>query len=154
MRFCCQPLNIFVEADSKNNESISGVSGTHRCESINDGDNVLRLSNANFNFELAMEHISDNIPIYSIYDLPSCFTSEGYTTHDVKQKIYNKNGKFLLDLFAVNIQQALDAGLLFENIFPSDECTFCSPRNYFSYRREGQTGRILTFIMLQKSGLT
>ena len=66
----------------------------------------------------------------------------------------NKNGKFLLDLFAVNIQQALDAGLLFENIFPSDECTFCSPRNYFSYRREGQTGRILTFIMLQKSGLT
>lgn len=59
------------------------------------------------------------------------------------------NGKFLLDLFAVNAQQAMDAGLLPENISRNEECTFCSPMNYFSYRREGQTGRILTFIMLQ-----
>ncbi len=59
------------------------------------------------------------------------------------------NGKFLLDLFAVNAQQAIDAGLLPENILRNEECTFCSPMNYFSYRREGQTGRILTFIMLQ-----
>ena len=59
------------------------------------------------------------------------------------------NGKFLLDLFAVNEQQGIDAGLLPENIIRSEECTFCSPMNYFSYRREGQTGRILTFIMLQ-----
>jgi YfiH family protein len=60
-----------------------------------------------------------------------------------------ENGKFLLDLFAVNAQQGIDAGLLPENILRSEECTFCSPMNYFSYRREGQTGRILTFIMLQ-----
>ena len=64
----------------------------------------------------------------------------------VKSKV---NGKFLLDLFAVNEQQVIDAGLLPENILRSEECTFCSPTNYFSYRREGQTGRILTFIMLQ-----
>ncbi len=57
-------------------------------------------------------------------------------------------GKFLLDLYELNIQQAVDAGVLPENIFRSEECTFCSPMNYFSYRREGQTGRILTFIML------
>jgi polyphenol oxidase len=60
-----------------------------------------------------------------------------------------RNGKFMLDLFAVNEQQAIDAGLLPENILRSEECTFCSPMNYFSYRREGQAGRILTFIMLQ-----
>jgi polyphenol oxidase len=59
------------------------------------------------------------------------------------------DGKFLLDLFAVNVQQAMDAGLFPENISRSEECTFCSRMNYFSYRREGQTGRILTFIMLQ-----
>jgi YfiH family protein len=59
------------------------------------------------------------------------------------------NGKFLLDLFAVNAQQGMDAGLLPENILRVEECTFCSPMNYFSYRREGTTGRILTFIMLQ-----
>ena len=73
-----------------------------------------------------------------------------YASHFVKKK---KNGKFLLDLFLINIQQALNAGLMSENIFQSGECTFCSPMNYFSYRREGQTGRILTFIMLQKSSL-
>ena len=60
-----------------------------------------------------------------------------------------ENGKFLLDLFAVNTQQGIDAGLLSKNILRSEECTFCSPMNYFSYRREGKTGRILTFIMLQ-----
>jgi len=60
-----------------------------------------------------------------------------------------ENGKVLLDLFAVNTQQGIDAGLLSENILRSEECTFCSPMNYFSYRREGKTGRILTFIMLK-----
>ena len=59
------------------------------------------------------------------------------------------DGKFLLNLYAVNTQEMIDAGLLPENIFLSEECTFCSPMKYFSYRREGQTGRILTFIMLQ-----
>lgn len=62
-----------------------------------------------------------------------------------------KNGKILLNLFAVNTQQAIDAGLMLENIFQNGDCTFCSPMNYFSYRREGKTGRILTFIMLQKA---
>lgn len=64
-----------------------------------------------------------------------------------------ENGKYLLDLFAVNTQQALDAGLLEKNIFQCGECTFCSPMKYFSCRREGQTGRILTVIMLRESGL-
>ena len=59
------------------------------------------------------------------------------------------DGKFLLNLYAVNTQEMIDAGLLPENIFLSEECTFCSQMKYFSYRREGQTGRILTFIMLQ-----
>lgn len=60
-----------------------------------------------------------------------------------------ENGKFLLDLFAVNAKEGMAAGVKPENIFQSGECTFCSPMNYYSYRREGQTGRILTFIMLR-----
>ena len=70
-------------------------------------------------------------------------------SHFVRKK---NNGKFLLDLFAVNTRQAIETGILRENIFQNGECTFCSPMNYFSYRREGQTGRMLTFIMLQKAG--
>ena len=57
------------------------------------------------------------------------------------------NGKFLLDLYAINTRQAVAAGVSKNNIYRSDECTYCSPQKHFSYRREGQTGRILTFIM-------
>ena len=58
------------------------------------------------------------------------------------------NGKFLLDMYAINTREMSIAGLFSENIFQSGECTCCSPMNFFSYRREGQTGRILTFIMM------
>ena len=57
-------------------------------------------------------------------------------------------GKFLLDLYAINAREMNISGLFSENIFQSGECTYCSPMNFFSYRREGQTGRILTFIMM------
>ena len=59
-----------------------------------------------------------------------------------------ENGKFLLDLYAINTREMNISGLFSENIFQSTECTYCSPMNFFSYRREGQTGRILTFIMM------
>ena len=58
------------------------------------------------------------------------------------------NGKFSLDLYAINTWEMNISGLFSKNIFQSDECTYCSPMNFFSYRREGQTGRILTFIMM------
>ena len=60
----------------------------------------------------------------------------------------NGKGKFLLDLYAINTREMNISGLFSENIFQSGECTCCSPMNFFSYRREGQTGRILTFIMM------
>ena len=59
-----------------------------------------------------------------------------------------ENGKFLLDLYAINTREMNISGLFSENIFQSGECTCCSPMKFFSYRREGQTGRILTFIMM------
>jgi polyphenol oxidase len=58
-------------------------------------------------------------------------------------------GKYYLDLIAVNKMEGEKAGLLKENIFSMDHCTCCSPENFFSYRREGKTGRILTAIMLR-----
>ena len=60
-----------------------------------------------------------------------------------------ENGKFLLDLDAINTREMTVTGLLPENIFRTGECTCCSSMNFFSYRREGQTGRMLTFIMMQ-----
>jgi polyphenol oxidase len=58
-------------------------------------------------------------------------------------------GKYFLDLIAVNKMAGEKAGLLPENIFSMDHCTCCSTRNLYSYRREGETGRILTTIMLR-----
>ena len=60
-----------------------------------------------------------------------------------------ENGKFLLDLYAINTREMKISGLFPENIFQCGECTCCSPMNFFSYRREGKTGRILTFIMMR-----
>ncbi len=59
------------------------------------------------------------------------------------------SGKYFLDLIAVNKMEGEKAGLLPKNIFLMDHCTFCSNRNLYSYRREGETGRILTTIMLR-----
>lgn len=61
----------------------------------------------------------------------------------------NLSGRYFLDLVAVNKVEGERAGLLPENIYSMDQCTCCSTRNLYSYRREGKTGRILTTIMLR-----
>lgn len=58
-----------------------------------------------------------------------------------------KGGKYCLDLPAVNKCQAVSSGVPVENIWVSDECTFCLPGKYFSYRyAKGTTGRQGGFI--------
>ncbi len=59
------------------------------------------------------------------------------------------SGKYFLDLIAVNKMEGEKAGLLPENIFSMNHCTCCSTQKLYSYRREGETGRILTTIMLR-----
>ena len=58
--------------------------------------------------------------------------------------------KFMLDLITANEQDALDAGIMAENIVNSDHCTSCENHLWYSYRREGKTGRILTVSMLKQ----
>jgi polyphenol oxidase len=58
-----------------------------------------------------------------------------------------KGGKYCLDLPKANKYQALDSGIHEENIWLSDECTFCNPDKYYSYRfAKGTTGRQGAFI--------
>lgn len=56
------------------------------------------------------------------------------------------NGKWKIDLPAINIAQIKEAGVHEDQIFWIDLCTRCHPDLFFSYRREGQTGRQLSFI--------
>ena len=58
--------------------------------------------------------------------------------------------KYRIDLFSANEQDALDAGIIAGNIARSGDCTACANHLWYSYRREGKTGRILTISMLNQ----
>ena len=47
------------------------------------------------------------------------------------------NGKFHIDLPAVNVLQAMSAGVRRENIWVSEVCTHCNPADFHSYRYHG-----------------
>ena len=55
-------------------------------------------------------------------------------------------GKWKVDLFSINIGQMREEGIEEEQIWDIDPCTHCHNDLFFSYRREGQTGRQLSFI--------
>ena len=58
--------------------------------------------------------------------------------------------KFMLDLLKANAMDGVRAGILKENIHRSGECTSCNNDRWFSYRREGTTGRIISLAMLRE----
>ena len=47
---------------------------------------------------------------------------------------FKKDGSCFVDIAFANKVQALDAGVIPENIWLSGECTFCNPDKYHSYR--------------------
>ncbi|MCE5194267.1 MAG: peptidoglycan editing factor PgeF [Nitrospiraceae bacterium] len=53
-----------------------------------------------------------------------------------------RDGEYCLDIASANKYQALSLGVLENNIWISDECTFCSPDKFYSYRySKGHAGR-------------
>lgn len=71
--------------------------------------------------------------------------------YEVKNAIYNatgdgeyyirKNGKYCVDLSSANMYQAVSIGVSKKNIWISHECTYCNPKEYYSYRfNKGITG--------------
>ncbi|MDY6794247.1 MAG: peptidoglycan editing factor PgeF [Actinomycetota bacterium] len=59
-----------------------------------------------------------------------------------------KKGGLRLDLYRANRLNLLEAGVRSENIFRVGGCTYCDKR-YYSYRREGDTGRQGSFVYLE-----
>jgi YfiH family protein len=58
-----------------------------------------------------------------------------------------QGNKYFIDLSSANRIQALDMGVPSQNIWQSDECTFCKPEKYYSYRYSGgSSGRQGGFI--------
>lgn len=59
----------------------------------------------------------------------------------------NRGEAYCLDLASANKYQAISAGINEKNIWLSDECTYCHPDKYYSYRHaKGTTGRQGGFI--------
>ncbi len=59
--------------------------------------------------------------------------------------------KILLDLVVANRRQLLDAGVPEHNITVLEFCTACRSDLFFSYRREGPTGRMMAAIGLRSA---
>ena len=55
-------------------------------------------------------------------------------------------GKRMVDLAQINIAQMKKNGIKEEQIFWINLCTHCHSDLFFSYRKEGRTGRQLSFI--------
>ena len=62
--------------------------------------------------------------------------------------IMKKNNRFYLDVNAILLTQLKQCGIIDKNIDLVTECSACNNKKYYSYRREGQTGRFAGVITL------
>ena len=60
-----------------------------------------------------------------------------------------KDKKWLANVPLLAKQRLIKLGVLSQNIYLSNECTYAHPERYFSYRREGITGRIASMIFIE-----
>lgn len=70
-----------------------------------------------------------------------------YLNTSVMQK---KSQKYSLNLSQANKEILISTGVHEKNILTSDLCTACNPDLFYSYRREGHTGRMGAFIYKRK----
>ena len=86
--------------------------------------------------------------------IQSCCYAVGKDLADIAIKNFGEgfimieDEKYFLDLQELNRSQLLKVGIKENNIEISSTCTACD-ENYFSYRREGETGRFAGFIMIR-----
>ena len=59
-----------------------------------------------------------------------------------------RGNRWLLDLYRIARQRLASAGL--REVSGGNLCTFSDPRRFFSYRRDGATGRMATLIWLEQ----
>lgn len=63
--------------------------------------------------------------------------------------VSNGQGKWLADIYALARQRLQAQGV--EDIYGGEFCTYTDSRRFFSYRRDGRTGRMASMIWLEKS---
>ncbi len=68
---------------------------------------------------------------------------------DLQSFIEIRHEKYFLDMLGIIKQQLKDIGVKDSNIEEKATCTACDTSNFFSYRKEGKTGRFCGVIMLK-----
>ncbi|HEY6000323.1 MAG TPA: peptidoglycan editing factor PgeF [bacterium] len=63
------------------------------------------------------------------------------------RRIFVRGGGWWLDLQAANLRQLRDAGVPARAVTAVPLCTSCRADLFFSYRRDGRTGRMLNFVV-------
>ncbi len=59
-----------------------------------------------------------------------------------------KHQKWLANVPLLAVQRLVRCGVLLKNIYLSNECTYANPDKYYSYRRDGMTGRMASAIFI------
>ncbi len=101
------------------------------------GDEVREQFASQFAYADALfeEHQADSDVVHERY--PLLFLTARAPGHSELPK------KITLDLVEANRRQLVDAGVPPKNICVLDACTHCSTDRFFSYRKEGPTGRMM-----------
>lgn len=77
--------------------------------------------------------------------------------YEVREDVYSlfderfitkRDNRYFLDIYKINIENLINSGIKQENIYSTNFCTYCNINFCFSYRREGETGRMASVIML------
>ena len=79
-----------------------------------------------------------------------CYSVGEELAGDFGEFVVKREGTFYFDLARANHQQLCQAGIKQANIADCGICTFCSTKEFFSYRRDKQgCGRSMSVIMLK-----
>ena len=81
------------------------------------------------------------------YEVGSEIDAEAHEL-DMQYAIEKKNESFYLDVNKIILKQLIDYGIIDVNIKTSKECSSCNEKEYYSYRRDGQTGRFAGVVIL------
>lgn len=82
-------------------------------------------------------------------DVYEIFVNKLSTNINAFSKSINANNKWLADIYILAQNELMDHGVLSENIYNDNYCTFTQEDKFFSYRRDNEiTGRIASLIWL------
>lgn len=84
---------------------------------------------------------------------PCCAEFRNYRIEIPEQFWKYEIGNRYFDFWSISRDQLIAAGVLPENIYISEICTFCSSDLFFSYRKERTTGRFAAMIGIDRKSV-